>query len=191
MSCGTQTPVQSSPSSFFSATCSAISSARTSSLRLDLLLQILDALLFGLMVGAAFGLEGGGPVLEEFLLPAVEDRWLQPQLVTQLRDRLLLQQMPPQDGDLLFSRCNASVAFFMRSLRYLNGRTLSPFPAEAEHEPFHLFRYLDEQVYRFNNRKGMDDYDRFKMAASQMIGKRLTWNEVTGKNHEPETCLAN
>jgi transposase-like protein len=54
-------------------------------------------------------------------------------------------------------------------------------------EPFHLFRYLDEQAYRYNNRKDMNDFDRFKLAASQMVGKRLTWNEATGKNHEPQT----
>jgi transposase-like protein len=48
-------------------------------------------------------------------------------------------------------------------------------------EPFHLFRYLDEQAYRFNNRKDMGDFDRFKLAASQIVGKRLTWNEVTGR----------
>jgi high-affinity Fe2+/Pb2+ permease len=51
-----------------------------------------------------------------------------------------------------------------------------------------VFRYLDEQSYRYNNReKEMGDYDRFKLAASQIVGKRLTWNEVTGKNHEAET----
>jgi transposase-like protein len=49
-------------------------------------------------------------------------------------------------------------------------------------EPFHLFRYLDEQAYRFNNRKDMGDFDRFKQAASQIVGKRLTWNEVTGRS---------
>src|SRR5271167_2918790 len=54
-------------------------------------------------------------------------------------------------------------------------------------EPFHLFRYLDEQAYRYNFRKDMDDFDRFKLAASQMVGKRLTWDDVTGKNHEPQT----
>jgi transposase-like protein len=54
-------------------------------------------------------------------------------------------------------------------------------------EPWHLFRYLDEQSYRYNNRKEMTDFDRFKLAASQMVGKRLTWNEATGKNHEPQT----
>ena len=42
------------------------------------------------------------PILEELLLPAVGDRGLQAELVTELRGRLLLQQMPPQDGDLLF-----------------------------------------------------------------------------------------
>lgn len=51
-------------------------------------------------------------------------------------------------------------------------------------EPYHLFRYLDEQAYRFNNRKEMDDFDRFKLAASQIVGKRLTWNELTGTGQE-------
>jgi transposase-like protein len=49
-------------------------------------------------------------------------------------------------------------------------------------EPFHLFRYLDEQTFRYNNRKDMNDFDRFKLAASQIVGKRLTWNQVTGKD---------
>jgi transposase-like protein len=47
-------------------------------------------------------------------------------------------------------------------------------------EPFHLFRYLDEQAFRFNNRKG-DDSDRFIKAASQITGKRLTLKQLTGK----------
>ena len=51
-----------------------------------------------------FLLEGSSPVLEEFLLPAVKDRWLETHFVAQLRDGLLLQQVPPQDGDLLFRR---------------------------------------------------------------------------------------
>jgi hypothetical protein len=33
-----------------------------------------------------------------------------------------------------------------------------------------LFRYLDEQVYRYNNRKDMKDFDRFKVAASLLVG---------------------
>jgi transposase-like protein len=52
-------------------------------------------------------------------------------------------------------------------------------------EPFHLFRYLDEQVYRFNNRSKKDapfnDGERFEKALSQIAGKRLTFAEVTGK----------
>jgi transposase-like protein len=52
-------------------------------------------------------------------------------------------------------------------------------------EPFHLDRYLDEQVFRFNNRatkdNPLDDADRFMLAASQIVGKRLTYAELTGK----------
>jgi len=47
-------------------------------------------------------------------------------------------------------------------------------------EPFHLFRYLDEQTFRYNNRKE-ETADRFKLALSQIVGKRLTYAEVTGK----------
>jgi transposase-like protein len=52
-------------------------------------------------------------------------------------------------------------------------------------EPFHLFRYLDEQVYRYNNRSKKEapfnDGERFEKALSQIAGKRLTFAEVTGK----------
>ena len=52
-------------------------------------------------------------------------------------------------------------------------------------EPFHLFRYLDEQMFRFNYRgnreKKITDADRFSMMLSQIAGKRLTYKEVTGK----------
>jgi hypothetical protein len=47
-------------------------------------------------------------------------------------------------------------------------------------EPYHLFRYLDEQAYRFNNRKNMSDFDRFQFAATQIVGKRLTWKQAIG-----------
>ena len=49
-------------------------------------------------------------------------------------------------------------------------------------EPFHLFRYLDEQVYRFNSRKGTDS-SRFVAAAASVFGKRLTYDELRGKKH--------
>jgi transposase-like protein len=48
-------------------------------------------------------------------------------------------------------------------------------------EPFHLFRYMDEQAFRFNHRKDMNDSDRFRELASRVVGKRLTFAEVTGK----------
>lgn len=48
-------------------------------------------------------------------------------------------------------------------------------------EPYHLFRYLDEQAFRYNNRQGMNDGQRFSLAVSQIIGKRLTWDHLTGK----------
>ncbi len=52
-------------------------------------------------------------------------------------------------------------------------------------EPFHLDRYVDEQVFRYNNRATKDnplnDADRFNLAIRNIIGKRLTYAEVTGK----------
>jgi transposase-like protein len=48
-------------------------------------------------------------------------------------------------------------------------------------EPFHIFRYLDQQAFRYNNRKGMNDGQRFDLAVSQILGKRLTWDQLTGK----------
>ena len=52
-------------------------------------------------------------------------------------------------------------------------------------EPFHLHRYLDEQMFRFNNRKEdgrkINDAERFDIAMSQITGKRLTYAELTGK----------
>ena len=52
-------------------------------------------------------------------------------------------------------------------------------------EPFHLGRYVDEQVFRFNNRatKGnpLNDSDRFDKLVRKMVGKRLTFAELTGK----------
>lgn len=47
-------------------------------------------------------------------------------------------------------------------------------------EPFHLFRYVDEQAFRFNERKGKDA-DRFVKTVRQVVGKRLTFDELTGK----------
>src|SRR5207248_1042455 len=59
-------------------------------------------------------------------------------------------------------------------------------------EPFHLFRYVDEEAFRFNNRKNadgepLDDAERFSIAVSQIVGRRLTYKELTGKvGEKPE-----
>ena len=46
-------------------------------------------------------------------------------------------------------------------------------------EPFHLFRYLDEQSFRFNNRLHLDDAGRFALVIGQIVGRRLTYDELT------------
>jgi transposase-like protein len=55
-------------------------------------------------------------------------------------------------------------------------------------EPFHLERYVDEQAFRYNNRATKDnpmtDADRFQLALTQIVGKRLTYSELTGKTSE-------
>jgi len=53
-------------------------------------------------------------------------------------------------------------------------------------EPFHLFRYLDEQAFRYNERKGTDA-DRFREVLSTVFGRRLTFKELTGETVLPTT----
>jgi hypothetical protein len=53
-------------------------------------------------------------------------------------------------------------------------------------EPFHLFRYLDEQAFRFNKRDG-NDSNRFTAALRGILGKRLTYAGLTGSDL-PQTC---
>lgn len=45
----------------------------------------------------------------------------------------------------------------------------------------HMDRYLDEQMFRFNNRIGHNDSTRFMEALSQVVSRRLTYSELTGK----------
>ncbi len=58
-------------------------------------------------------------------------------------------------------------------------------------EPFHLSRYIDEQVFRFNHRgtkqDRMTDAERFQIAMNRISGKRLTYEELTGKSQSPRT----
>jgi len=56
-------------------------------------------------------------------------------------------------------------------------------------EPFHLERYVDEQIFRYNNRSTkenpLNDSDRFLLALSRVAGKRITFKELTGKDDSP------
>jgi transposase-like protein len=56
-------------------------------------------------------------------------------------------------------------------------------------EPFHLARYVDEQVFRYNHRKDGDrklnDADRFKAVMSHILNRRLTYADLTGKSESP------
>jgi len=55
-------------------------------------------------------------------------------------------------------------------------------------EPFHLFRYLDEQAFRYNNRATkkhpVNDRNRFELAMSHIANKRLTYEQLIGRQAE-------
>ena len=51
-------------------------------------------------------------------------------------------------------------------------------------DPWHLYRYCEEQAFRFNVRK-MNDGERFETLAQQVTGRRLTYRELTGKEYLP------
>jgi transposase-like protein len=54
-------------------------------------------------------------------------------------------------------------------------------------EPFHLQAYADEQAYRFNHRK-LTDAERFDLAVKGIVGKRITFDQLTGKTPDFATC---
>ena len=55
-------------------------------------------------------------------------------------------------------------------------------------EPFHLARYLDEQIYRFNQRH-LNDRGRFIEAVREIVGKRITYKELIGQAAEPAMAM--
>jgi transposase-like protein len=75
------------------------------------------------------------------------------------------------DGNV---HCNGVENFWSLLKRTINGTYVSI-------EPFHLFRYVDEQAFRYNNRLPMSDGDRFSYLVRKVVGKRLTYAELTGK----------
>lgn len=75
------------------------------------------------------------------------------------------------DGQIHTNNCEN---FWSLLKRGINGTYVSV-------EPFHLFRYVDEQAFRFNNRLPMADADRFSYLVRKVVGKRLTYAELIGK----------
>ena len=53
-------------------------------------------------------------------------------------------------------------------------------------EPFHLFRYLDEQAFRYNERE-LTDSERFRLVCAATVGRRLTYSELIGQAQEGQT----
>ena len=80
------------------------------------------------------------------------------------------------DGDVHTNGCENFWSLLKRAIR---GTYVSI-------EPFHLFRYLDEQSFRFNNRKD-NDGGRFMLGLSQILNKRLTYKALIGAEL-PQTC---
>jgi|SRR5579863_6181378 len=74
---------------------------------------------------------------------------------------------------------NGTENFWSLVKRQLHGTYISA-------EPFHLFRYIEEQAFRFNNRK-MTDAEGFDIGVREIVGKRLTYEELIGKMGETET----
>ena len=75
------------------------------------------------------------------------------------------------DGNV---HCNGVENFWSLLKRMINGTYVSV-------EPFHLFRYVDEEAFRYNNRLPLSDKDRFSYLVRKIVGKRLTYDELTGK----------
>lgn len=74
------------------------------------------------------------------------------------------------DGNVHTNHCEN---FWSLLKRGINGTYISV-------EPFHLFRYLDEQAFRYNERE-LTDAERFEIVVGRAAGRRLTWDKLTGR----------
>ena len=74
------------------------------------------------------------------------------------------------DGNVHTNNCEN---FWSLLKRGINGTYVSV-------EPFHLFRYLDEQAFRYNERE-LTDAERFAIVVGRAAGRRLTWDKLTGR----------
>ena len=120
------------------------------------------------------------PVIMENVEPFTtlhSDEWLGYQSVREDYDHQVINHLEKYvDGNV---HTNGIENFWSLFKRSLSGTYVAV-------EPFHLFRYADEQAFRFNHRKDengnkLSDGDRFSIAPSHVAGKRLTFAEVTGK----------
>ena len=68
----------------------------------------------------------------------------------------------------------------------VDGRRKKELRKNVRVEPYHLFRYINEQACRFNTRR-MTDGERFESVVSEIGSRRLTYVELTGKIGETET----
>jgi hypothetical protein len=118
------------------------------------------------------------------------------ELQAEIRDNVMVGSAIFSDELLSYSGLDADYqhAVINHAVEYVNGNvhtnTMENFWSLLKRgihgtyvsvEPFHLFRYIDEQAFRYNNRKDMNDADRFSAVVSQVAGKRLTYAELTGK----------
>jgi hypothetical protein len=51
-------------------------------------------------------------------------------------------------------------------------------------DPFHLIRYVDEQAFRYNNRKDVDG-GRFRRVVASITGKRLAYGQLIAATTTP------
>src|SRR5262249_38161955 len=105
-------------------------------LALELVAQRGDGPLEVALRRGILALEGGRSVLEELLLPEVEQGGGELMLVAEIRDGHVVDQMAPEDGDLLDRRIVLPrLPQGRNSFRVLLelGHGVSPFPAEARH----------------------------------------------------------
>jgi len=88
------------------------------------------------------------------------------------------------DGAVHTNNCENFWSLLKRSI---NGTYVSV-------EPYHLFRYVDEQAWRYNHRNDADgeplnDAQRFVIGMKQIVGKRLTFAELTGKVPNEQSAM--
>jgi transposase-like protein len=141
--------------------------------------------------------EKGKSKVRATVIPSVKRHALQTQIERHVEDgsRVYTAQLSSYDGLRLFYNhavinhaetyaagevhTNGMENFWSLLKRSIKGTYVSV-------EPFHLFRYLDEQAFRFNEREG-NDADRFRAAIKGILGKRLMYCDLTADESRTES----